>query len=1405
MKFRNLVFLWIIAGLIGHSFLMAGPLPAKAQTNSSTSNLEGVDEVLDVDWTEPDFDVGEIQKNQPLQEFAQKLDAIENRTKELQDLFSLVDRARLIVSEEDIDAIREGKVDERVLKTLIYLVTPIDQGGAGFERIKVKRLVRGYTTEKRAFSKETPYENEGEANISAHFDGQAVDISEIDSIKMKKKTKKKFIGFTYSSKTEDLPSVPIQVAWQTEEGKGEGIPGFYGETANELYDNLSTGTFKEMLSDLIDYNLDKLKGKNLPEWAKWLGVIILSEDFGLPTDGFEDGKDFQGMLKEMGRAVLAEHLKIDKEAIQGNSRGELILNIGRNYLEKKMKLPAGSLKGDSLEEILKNTGKRKMEKELGLPQGALDGNLKEKLKIIKENRKWNTYKTDQAKNEAFDLPEGSAEQINAEDENGLVLVGAGVLFYALGVGSANKKDLLLKIKNKEPLPAEIKVGEEEITVDVETDNLKALVSKNKDERNNMLKTLGESALSALSLNPDLSLGLTQAEWTKVVNGQTKVDDLALLIGARKYENEFNLPKNAIYYNLQQYLHTNKINTDDFLINVGRASIEEQGQNPDKFSIAEKKEAGRNTLRETIVTELNKHYKLTEKYQITEDDILDLFNGKWENVAQKIAGTKIDKALGFPENGTMDLIKGGKTAEDILKASGAIKLGKLMGLSRPVSVEGNLKQNYGQALVEEKLGLKPGSFTENIQNVESSNPEAIGLVRENPDKFDGIFALPGGTTRALLEGKVSVPDYSKKVAEKAVLSIGLDRLVDMLDLKDEYKPTQDDLNLIISVVQDWDNASWDNKKAAFSVLAKIAGKTLDSKSDFEVETFSQIIAQPDAAPEILLTQGMRKLNKKIFGIDKDVIVLHYKEGKGLDVKIDNQALSEWAIPKIKQVTNIPDDEDVKSFLNGNIKDGFTFWGIASLVKEANEIFTKHDMPIVAAEITYENAKRAYFGDPAYEEQQAEEMWKKSSYYRPEEETSEEYRIGIAEFKNQFKEDARREIRSEARKNFQYKMMDAFLIDKVDESIPVGFSKTMYEGTPEERSAMIGSYVLNKITKGEIIIPPQDLRLIAEGKYDELSIDAFASIDSYLSKHEILGFTLQSDPSKNLYTSKALFKVVQGGNKLKEGLNELETLYINQWATQRVFAFADKKLGLPAGGTYQIYEQYQAYRQASDAYKAAKNALAAAKIANDSAKIANAQKAVDDAGTKLNKIKKTGIDFVAQLAFKKSFAKLDQKLGLPSGTTSALASYLITGSTVGLILVVASTLFKVSVEYYGETPVCEQVEAESTTKSLKDIINKLFNKSGIAGYERLSGDPQADFPFYQRHAQCSVKRLIGALLLMPEKTGDKTLRPTQILTYRPEDVDFYADKVYELYGKTQAERGWRGLFSNDLLWQWVHIGY
>lgn len=330
------------------------------------------------------------------------------------------------------------KIDTRVLKMLNYLVTPKNQGGAGHDRIKVDRLLRGYTlpghdtdresaavleTKKQeAASESTSQSTAGELAgeeklstdklnevatgsndqlasgtvistssknpenigsfvldygfldndaISAHADGQAVDISEVDNIRCTL-IKKRRAG---SDKKTPLPLKPIELAWQTTEGYNEDNP-----TERDSIAGLVNGLYKDGLVDLLNEldldinNIDDLSAANLGDILEIVGQSLVGQLLGLDGSAKTTGSNLKETLKMVGAVYLADKLKLPRAALYGTGYGnvdDLKANLGRSSVEERLGLPFGSLAGSNAIQIFYNIGERKIESDFDLPMGTL--------------------------------------------------------------------------------------------------------------------------------------------------------------------------------------------------------------------------------------------------------------------------------------------------------------------------------------------------------------------------------------------------------------------------------------------------------------------------------------------------------------------------------------------------------------------------------------------------------------------------------------------------------------------------------------------------------------------------------------------------------------------------------------------------------------------------------------------------------------------------------------------------------------------------------------------------------------------------------------------------------------------------------------------------------------------------
>lgn len=336
---------------------------------------------------------------------------------------------------ESVDAIidyAQNKIviDKRVLKLLVNLVTPKDQGGAGHERIRVYRLRNNYTRDARMYSRESDaiYEQikdkktaeiqtigdvaaadrnqldgnsefasndaqaavvdaagrnkgdlifndtEDEANISAHYKGEAVDISEVDNMKCTL-VKKKRLG---SDKKIAQPPTPIKLAWQTSEGYDNSPPPDYSSLSMNLR-QIASGQYLDMLDELgIDPDSEEdLSDAGFGDIASLIGESLLAEILNSPTNSLS-GYSLSDTVRKIGGMILADKLDLPRQPfIEANllNLSDLETKLGEAALEKKLNLYYGSIRGANLADTLKNIGLRNVEKQIGVPQNTITSGM----------------------------------------------------------------------------------------------------------------------------------------------------------------------------------------------------------------------------------------------------------------------------------------------------------------------------------------------------------------------------------------------------------------------------------------------------------------------------------------------------------------------------------------------------------------------------------------------------------------------------------------------------------------------------------------------------------------------------------------------------------------------------------------------------------------------------------------------------------------------------------------------------------------------------------------------------------------------------------------------------------------------------------------------------------------------
>ena len=324
---------------------------------------------------------------------------------------------KAVISAKITSFLSTSMIDIRIVKTLVYLVTPKSQGGAGHWKITVSRIFQnsdnssesqptkatlttnttnttttcpetataaecGYLQTSRATAEvEDANGQQYEAYIqdlakqedvtltntataaevdaakkptSVHAGGQAIDISEIDDIRCTVIQKKR-IG---SDKISAKPIQPIKLAWQTSEG--------YAASGGNQGDDVMS-TMKAIASDSVKELLTSFNGD-------------LNYDGDLSRASFDD------ILMILGKSMVGYAISGNGQvALKGFDTKETLKNLGGMYLADYMGLPREIFTGTNaidsanplkdIENIKYLIGRTAIEQRLGLAYGSLDSSI----------------------------------------------------------------------------------------------------------------------------------------------------------------------------------------------------------------------------------------------------------------------------------------------------------------------------------------------------------------------------------------------------------------------------------------------------------------------------------------------------------------------------------------------------------------------------------------------------------------------------------------------------------------------------------------------------------------------------------------------------------------------------------------------------------------------------------------------------------------------------------------------------------------------------------------------------------------------------------------------------------------------------------------------------------------------
>lgn len=297
-------------------------------------------------------------------------------------------------------------IDIRVIKTLVYLITPKSEGGAGHWKIRVSRIFQkntnsnesqpeiatlttssttdtecpegttaadcGYARTTRpdaevedtngqkyeayiedmATKEDQYFTNTATAEvkkpISVHGSGQAFDISEIDDIRCTLIQKKRVLADNISAQ----PIQPIKLAWQTSEGFAASGGG-NGTDVMSIMKSVAADTMKQFLSsfngDMSTYDGD-LSRASFDDILLILGQSMIG--YAVSGNGSINmkGYDTTASLKNLGGMYLADYMGLPRQIFMNentfdgkNDVANLKTLVGRTAIEQRLGLPYGSL------------------------------------------------------------------------------------------------------------------------------------------------------------------------------------------------------------------------------------------------------------------------------------------------------------------------------------------------------------------------------------------------------------------------------------------------------------------------------------------------------------------------------------------------------------------------------------------------------------------------------------------------------------------------------------------------------------------------------------------------------------------------------------------------------------------------------------------------------------------------------------------------------------------------------------------------------------------------------------------------------------------------------------------------------------------------------------------------------
>lgn len=948
---------------------------------------------------------------------------------------------RLRIPPTDQNRLANLEVDYRVTNYLLRLALPTDCGGSNIEHIKVEQIFKSFESNGIGkFDRETLAAMEEDVSlVSRHHTGQAVDISEIGQITCKVvEHRHGFLGIGGGTTTKWRSPVPVKVAWQSKSGisrhptpSGDSLIGVAGGMTNQslltMFNSLGT----------LDYPVDYLRGSDLETIGLYLGANALLKTLGVKDINADPLSSTVAEFVGINELSLALPSFSQNMGLVDNSYDARVAYM-INRIEEGLSLPPGSLRGKNWEEVLRSTGKRHLENSLGLPALYLEDKSPKDLTSLDAAKAAISFV--KRNNDALNLPSGTVEALSRDESKGYLLAGVNILSNSLKLDEADKNRLVEAINSGKKI--DIDVSGSPLDKIISNKLLADFLAEDASKRNSaleQLKQLGYEAIDSSVKNK------TASQAAKVI--------------------------------LEKLSNPKKITIGELKKSIGDRTIALLiGADPDRSPNSR-------AYKEALANYINSELGLEGEamIQIKQDEEISI---KSDVIFKKIAGSELDKALGWDNGVGEKVLKKEIKVEDAFKSTFTNAIEEIIGVDitgvdfdDPAS-----REALGLKILVTRLGITIDE--PKIENVEEyiQNYGIVATSQNNEQKnLDAIrsanakLGVPQGTIERYLANELDDAGLIKLIATENIIQIGVDGIRDYFNLEGSFSASEKDIESLLRTVANWDNVEFEEKDKAFKTVFRIIGRSLDKTALMEVGTLTQFIVAEnnEDRAKILMDMGLKYISQSIgFNVDdfdaddvkslysdlKEIYNESVEEGdqffKELKNYISNPVPTPGgrvgtAVARVKNIVvnafNIPEaySNDAFAFISGDFSTAMAIVSFNVWQKEINQYLPED------YQLTYAELRDTIIPNEKKIQQRIDVL---NAENQTTVQTEEEY-LSI-------ESQARREITNESRRNTEYKISDGFL-RKADPSIPVGFTKTMFAGTDAERADLILSWAFTKV--------------------------------------------------------------------------------------------------------------------------------------------------------------------------------------------------------------------------------------------------------------------------------------------------------------------------------------------------------